>query len=142
MMATMFDHCLYFNTTALARVVEREWAQAFKPFGITPPQAFLLRLVLAQPGMSQHEIATELTISRPTATRLIDGLQALGLLERRDAEHDARHWSVHPTAKARAMHDALNAASGAVTRRIQQHVGKDNFLDTVGKVRAVCSALK
>lgn len=138
----MFDHCLYFNTTALARVVEREWAQAFKPFGVTPPQGFLLRLVLAQPGMSQHEIATALTISRPTATRLIDGLEALGLLERRQAEHDARHWAVHPTAKGRALQEALTAASGAVTRRIQQHVGKENFLDTVGKVRSVCSALK
>jgi DNA-binding MarR family transcriptional regulator len=138
----MFDHCLYFNTSALARVVEREWTQAFKPFGLTPPQGFLLRLVLARPGLSQYEIASELVISRPTATRLIDGLQGMGLLERRQAEHDARHWSVHPTARGRALRDELNAASGAVTRRIQQHVGKDNFLATVDKVRAVCSALK
>jgi DNA-binding MarR family transcriptional regulator len=138
----MFDQCLYFNTTSLARVVEREWSKAFKPFGVTPPQGFLLRMVLAQPGSSQYELADQLTISRPTATRLIDGLQALGLVERRAAEHDGRHWSVHPTRKAREIEDALNAASGAVTRRIQQQVGRDNFHDTVGKVRAVCSALK
>lgn len=138
----MFEHCLYFNTTALARVVEREWARAFKPLGLTPPQGFLLRLVLAQPGLSQYEIASELTISRPTATRLIDGLQALALVERRAAAHDARHWSVYPTEKAMHMQDPLNAASGAVTRRIQQHVGKENFAETVGRVRAVCSALK
>lgn len=138
----MFDHCLYFNTTALARVVEREWAAAFKPLGVTPPQGFLLRLVLGRPGLSQHELATALTISRPTATRLIDGLQLLGLLERRDAGPDGRHWSVFATPAGEAMRDALNAASGAVTRRIQQQVGKDDFADTVGKVRAVCSALK
>ena len=138
----MFDHCLYFNTTSLARVVEREWTKAFKPFGVTPSQGFMLRLVLAKPGLSQFEIADELTISRPTATRLIDGLQALGLIERRAAEHDGRHWSVFPTRKALDMHDALNAASGGVTRRIQQLVGRDNFQETVGKVRAVCSALK
>ncbi|MEJ6023854.1 MarR family winged helix-turn-helix transcriptional regulator [Ramlibacter sp. PS4R-6] len=138
----MFDHCLYFNTTALARVVEKEWTAAFKPFGVTPSQGFLLRLALARPGLSQYEMADELTISRPTATRLIDGLQALGLLERREAEHDGRHWSVHPTRKAREIEEAINAASGAVTRRIQQRVGRENFQDTVGKVRAVCSALK
>lgn len=138
----MFDHCLYFNTTSLARVVEREWTKAFKPFGVTPSQGFMLRLVLAKPGLSQYEIAEELTISRPTATRLIDGLQALGLVERRAAKHDGRHWSVFPTRKAVDMHDAINAASGVVTRRIQQIVGRDNFQDTVGKVRAVCSALK
>src|SRR5437016_3065805 len=105
----MFDHCLYFNTTSLARVVEREWTKAFKPFGVTPSQGFLL---------------------------------GLGLIERRAAEHDGRHWSVFPTRKATGMEDALNAASGTVTRRIQQLVGRDNFQETVGKVRAVCSALK
>jgi DNA-binding MarR family transcriptional regulator len=138
----MFDHCLYFNTTSLARVVEREWTKAFKPFGVTPSQGFLLRLVLAKPGLSQFEIADELTISRPTATRLIDGLQGLGLIERRAAQHDGRHWSVFPTRQALDMEEAINAASGAVTKRIQQQVGRENFQDTVGKVRAVCSALK
>ncbi len=138
----MFDHCIYFNTTSLARVVEREWTKAFKPFGVTPSQGFLLRLVLARPGLSQFELAGELTISRPTATRLIDGLERLGLVERRAAERDGRHWSVFPTRKALDLEEAINAASGAVTRRIQQQVGRDNFAETVGKVRAVCSALK
>ncbi|HTH79134.1 MAG TPA: MarR family transcriptional regulator [Ramlibacter sp.] len=138
----MFDHCLYFNTTSLARVVDREWTKAFKPFGVTPSQGFLLRLVLAQPGLSQFEIAGELTISRPTATRLIDGLEKMNLVERRAAEHDGRHWSVFPTRKAMAMEDEITAASGAVTRRIQQTIGRENFADTVGKVRAACSALK
>jgi DNA-binding MarR family transcriptional regulator len=138
----MFDHCLYFNTTSLARVVEREWTKAFKPFGVTPSQGFLLRLVLAQPGLSQFEIAGELTISRPTATRLIDGLEKMNLVERRAAEHDGRHWSVFPTRKAMEMEEAINAASGAVTRRIQQTIGRETFADTVGKVRAACSALK
>ena len=138
----MFDHCLYFNTTSLARVVEREWTKAFKPFGVTPSQGFLLRIVLAKPGLSQFEIADELTIARPTATRLIDGLQALGLVERRAAEHDGRHWSVFPTRKAQGLESEINAASGAVTRRIQQQIGKENFDRTVGRVRAVRSALK
>ena len=138
----MFEHCLYFNTTALARVVEKEWAAAFKPFGLTPPQGFMLRLILGQPGLSQHELATALTISRPTATRLLDGLQALGLVERRDTDFDGRHWAIFPTPAAEEIHAALNAASGQVTQRIQKAVGKENFLQTVGHVREVCSALK
>lgn len=138
----MFEHCLYFNTTALARTVEREWAAAFKPFGLTPPQGFLLRLVLGEPGQSQHALATALTISRPTATRLLDGLQALGLVERRATGGDARHWAIFPTAEAERIHAALNAASGRVTQRIQRTVGREYFLDTVGRVREVCSALK
>jgi DNA-binding MarR family transcriptional regulator len=138
----MFDHCLYFNTTALARLVDKEWTIAFKPFGVTPSQGFMLRMVLKQPGLSQHEIALALTISRPTATRLLDGLQALGLVERRALASDGRHWAVFPTAGAEAIHAAINKASGEVTRRIQHQVGKENFDETVARVRSVSSALK
>lgn len=138
----MFDHCLYFNTTSLARVVEREWSAAFKPLGLTPPQAFMLRMVLARPGLSQHEIASALTVARPTATRLLDGLQKLGLIERREAKFDGRHWSVFPTSTAESMREQLNAASGQVTQRIQRRIGKENFNETVSKVRGICSALK
>ncbi|MES2401358.1 MAG: MarR family winged helix-turn-helix transcriptional regulator [Pseudomonadota bacterium] len=138
----MFDHCLYFNTTALARLVDKEWTVAFKPFGVTPSQGFMLRLVLKKPGLLQHQIADELTISRPTATRLLDGLQALKLVERRSTAADGRHWAVYPTAEAEAMHAAINKASGEVTRRIQQNIGKENFDETVSRVRSVSNALK
>ncbi|MES2190463.1 MAG: MarR family winged helix-turn-helix transcriptional regulator [Pseudomonadota bacterium] len=138
----MFDHCLYFNTTALARLVDKEWTIAFKPFGVTPSQGFMLRLVLKKPGLLQHQIADELTISRPTATRLLDGLQALKLVERRSTASDGRHWAVYPTAEAEAMHAAINKASGEVTRRIQQNIGKENFDETVSRVRSVSNALK
>ena len=138
----MFEHCLYFNTVALARLVDKEWTLAFKPFGVTPSQGFMLRLVLKQPGMPQHEIADALTISRPTATRLLDGLQALRLVERRSLESDGRHWAVFPTAEAEALHVDINQASGEVTRRIQQQIGKENFDETVARVRSVSFALK
>ena len=96
----MFDHCLYFNTTALARLVDKEWTQAFKPFGVTPSQGFMLRLVLKHPGLLQHELANELTISRPTATRLLDGLQALASIERRSMATNVGHEAAYPRAPA------------------------------------------
>ena len=101
-----------------------------------------MRLVLKHPGMLQHEIATELTISRPTATRLPDGLQALKLIERRDTQADGRHWVVYPTDRAEALHAGINRASGEVTRCIQQQTGKENFEETVARVKSVASVLK
>ena len=131
----MFDHCLYFNTTALARVLEREWSRAFKPFGLTPPQAFLLRAVLAQPGMLQSQLARELVVSRPTATRSLDGLQDLGLLERRATAGDARESAIYPTAAALAMRDALNAASAAVTASLKESLGEQHFAGMVSNLK-------
>lgn len=137
----MFDRCLYFNTTALARVLEREWTRAFKPFGLTPSQAFMLRVVLENPALLQSELAKQLAIARPTATRTLDGLQKLGLVERRSTATDGREYAIHPTASALALKDSLNAASGAVTRRLKKELGAAHFDDTVTKVKQIRSTL-
>ena len=138
----MFDHCLYFNTTALARRLEREWTDAFAVFELSPPQAFMLRVVLAKPGLLQRELAEELSIARPTATRALDFLQSKGLVERRGRDGDAREVCIHPTTDALAIHAALNAASGAVTSKLKKLLGGVEFGDTVSKIRGVRSALE
>jgi DNA-binding MarR family transcriptional regulator len=137
----MFDHCLYFNTAALARALEREWTRAFKPFGLTPSQAFMLRVVLEKPALLQSELAKELAIARPTATRTLDGLQKLELVERRSTANDGREYAIHPTPAAIALKDSLNAASGAVTRRLKKELGAAHFDDTVTKVKQIRSTL-
>lgn len=138
----MFDHCLYFNSTALARRLERDWSQAFEVFGLTPSQAFMLRVVLAKPGLPQGELAAELSIARPTATRALDFLQAKELVKRREGEGDGREVRIHPTKEALAIQDALNEASGAVTRKLKKLLGGAEFEDTVSKIRGVRSALE
>jgi DNA-binding MarR family transcriptional regulator len=137
----MFDHCLYFNTTALARLLEKEWTAAFAELRLTPPQAFLLRLVLDQPGLSQRELADAMTIARPTATRALDGLELRKLIKRRAGEADAREQRIHPTPAAEAIRGALNAASGNVTRRLKLLLGPQVFEQTVGKIRDVRAAI-
>ncbi|GGI16771.1 hypothetical protein GCM10008066_05630 [Oxalicibacterium faecigallinarum] len=140
--AAMFDHCLYFNTTALARALEREWTLAFKPFGLTPSQAFMLRAVLSRPGMLQSELADTLSISRSTATRTLDGLQRLGFLERKPTDRDGRESAIEPSAGAREIHDALNAASGEVTRRLKKVMSTAQFDETVSKVKKARDVLE
>ncbi|QDH70362.1 MarR family transcriptional regulator [Lysobacter alkalisoli] len=133
----MFDGCLYFNTAALSRMLERVWTQAFNPFGLSPPQAFLLRAVIAQPGQLQRELADAMTITRPTATRLLDGLQQRKLIERRSSGNDGRELEIHPTAAALAIANDLNRASAAVTRRLQKTLGERRFGDVVAEMRQV-----
>ena len=143
-MSTMFDHCLYFNTTALARRLEREWTEAFSIFELSPPQAFMLRVVLDKPGLLQRELADELSIARPTATRALDFLQAKGLIERhgRNGDGDGREICIYPTSEAIAFQAALNKASGEVTSKLKKLLGSTEFAETVMKIRSVRSALE
>ncbi|AXV78781.1 MULTISPECIES: MarR family winged helix-turn-helix transcriptional regulator [Ralstonia solanacearum species complex] len=137
----MFDHCLYFNTTALARAVEREWTAAYAPFGLTPPQGFVLRVVLKQPGVLNRELADALGIARPTATRLVDGLIAKGLVERRPSADDGREWNLFPTDAAHALAAPLQAASAKVAHKLREHVGAETFDSTVKAIREVRTTL-
>ena len=133
----MFDHCLYFNTTALARQVERVWSEAFRLFDLTPSQAFTLRAVLQKPGMLHSELAATLKIARATASRAVDGLEARGLLTRLATKRDGREWEIHPTEKAVELKEALNAASGEVTARLKARLGEDLFRDFVKDAREI-----
>jgi MarR family transcriptional regulator, temperature-dependent positive regulator of motility len=138
----MFDHCIYFNTAALARQLEREWAVAFEPFDLSPPQAFMLRVILAKPGILQKDLANELGISRPTATRALDHLSRKQLVRRRGSDQDGREIELVPTEKAVSMQESITVASGSVTKKIKKIIGDVHFAETVDKVRGVRSALK
>lgn len=138
----VFEGCLYFNGTALARLLERQWAQAFAPFDLSPPQGFMVRLVLERPGLLQRELAEALTISRPTATRLLDGLEKKGLIRRRIADGDRRECQILPTPGASKLGPGLNAASGQVTKRLKQLLGSEVFEEAVMNIRRVSSSLK
>jgi DNA-binding MarR family transcriptional regulator len=137
----MFDHCLYFNTTALARLVEREWTLAYKPFDLTPPQGFVLRAVLNRPGLLNRELAELLGIARPTATRLLDNLDAKHLIERRPSEGDGREWNIFPTEAGLALKAPITKASAEVAKRVRGQVGEQNFDAVVGTMRGIRDAL-
>ena len=138
----MFEQCLYFNTASLARQLEKEWTSAFKPFGLTPSQAFMLRVVLNKASLLQSELASEMNISRPTATRALDGLERLSLIKRVASDKDGREQEIHPTKKAAEMTEAINAASVAVAKRLKKSLGTSHFEDAVDQIRGISAALK
>ena len=138
----MFDHCMYFNTAALARRLEQEWTLAFKAFDLTPPQAFLLRAVVAKPGQVQSELADALAISRPTATRALDGLAAKQLVVRQACKEDGRQVAIYPTPRAVELGPALNEAGAKATVRLKKRLGPQVFEELVQRVKSVRSALE
>jgi DNA-binding MarR family transcriptional regulator len=137
----MFDQCLYFNTTSLARKLEREWAQAFKEFGLTPSQAFFLRVVLEKNGALQSELAREMNISRSTATRTLDQLEKLHYVQRQQSANDGRETVIVSTVRAKNIWTELNEASGEVTKRMKRTLGDRAFKDVVATVKAASETI-
>lgn len=96
----MFDRCLYFNVNTLTRLVNRDWEAAFRSVDISPAHGYLLKLVVAEPGISQRRIADTLSLSPSTVTRFVDALAERKLVKRKVSSEDARDVLVHPTATA------------------------------------------
>ncbi len=133
----MFEECLYFNSNALARTISRIWTEAYRQFDLSPPHAFLLRVVLAKPGLLPRELAEELNLSRSTITRFLDSLEKRDLLIRKPTEKDGRELQVYPTKAAKAIHQKLDDTGGNLTRLMGEIIGKDELSQTVAKLREV-----
>jgi DNA-binding MarR family transcriptional regulator len=67
-------------------------------------------LVECEREVSVKEIAEQLSMSLPNASRTVDGLLQRGLVERREDEHDRRVKRVGPTPAARDLIDRVDTA--------------------------------
>jgi len=78
-------------------------------FGLTPPQMFALRALDPDRPVPMRELAVQLHCDNSNVTGLVDGLEALGLVERRAAEHDRRVRMLVVTERGAQVRERINA---------------------------------
>ncbi|HHJ34223.1 MAG TPA: MarR family transcriptional regulator [Gammaproteobacteria bacterium] len=128
----MFERCLYFNVNALARRVNGIWDEAFAEFDLSPSHAYLLRLLLETPGLTQSQITRELKLEKSTITRFITALENKQLLSR---ERQGREVRVFPTAKAQKIQQQLNTTGDALYQKMMDSLGRQNLAKIVNVLR-------
>ncbi|MEW6612024.1 MarR family transcriptional regulator [Thermithiobacillus tepidarius DSM 3134] len=137
----MFDCCLYFNLNVLTRTINRIWEEAFQRLGLSPSHAYLLRLVLGEPGITQKRVAQALGLAPSTVTRFVDALAAKGLLERGPNAADARESALYPTAAGQALEAELDATGQALFQRMRSTLGAERFDQLVTTLREAQAAV-
>lgn len=95
-----YARCLYFTSNALARKVEKMAIESWKPAGLPPSHAYLLLMVLEEPGQQPGNISRHLQLTPSTVTRLIEKLEEKKLIIR---STEGKLTSVYPTAKAKQL---------------------------------------
>ncbi len=131
----MFERCLYFNTQNLARTINRIWVEEFKKYDLSPAHAYLLRLVLARPGILQRDIAIQLGLSKSTVTRFVDSLEGRGFISRRFSNTDGRESAVYPERKATAIQRKLESSGDRLYRQMATILGEESLKSLVGEQR-------
>jgi len=99
-----YNQCLYFAANTLARKVEKLALESWKPVDLSPSHAYLLMMVLEEPGLQPCCLSDHLQLSPSTITRLIEKLEEKKLVSR---IIDGKMTRVYPTEKGIALLQTL-----------------------------------
>jgi DNA-binding MarR family transcriptional regulator len=105
-----------------AQVISRWLAEALKPIGLTAPQFNVLRILRgARPdGLPCGRIAERMVTHDPDLTRLLDRLEAAGLVEKSRDTRDRRQITARIT---EAGLEVVEKASQAVSQKLREALG-------------------
>ncbi len=102
-MNATFDRDVLIVLNDVARLMRTRVDQAARAYGMTRAQWIILARLDRQPGMSQNELATICEVEPITVGRLIDRLEARGMVERRNDPSDRRIRRLHLLPAARPI---------------------------------------
>jgi DNA-binding MarR family transcriptional regulator len=105
----------------LSKAYQRAWAimrEEIEPYDLTPPQFGLLAFLWQQDGLTQVELSEKGQIDRTTVGGLIDRVEKIGLVERRQNPQDRRSYKIHLTERGRELEGPLSACADRSLRKL------------------------
>ena len=129
-----YGRCIYFASNALARKTEKLAVASWKKTGLSPSHAYLLMIVLDEPGVQPGALSAELHLTQSTITRLIEKLETRKLVVRNS---EGKMTSVYPTAKSREMKPLLQECVDNFNKNCIALIGKEEcnrFVSGVNKI--------
>jgi DNA-binding MarR family transcriptional regulator len=81
--------------------------------GVHPGQIFCLRAIAHHDGITQRDLAEELHVARPSITRMLQGMERAGIVERHVDERDQRLTRVFLTDRGREFETKFRRIAAA-----------------------------
>lgn len=125
-MPTSFDRDLMIVLNDVARLVRTRFDQRARAFGMTRAQWLILARLNRQSGLSQNEMAAICEVEPITVGRLIDRLEARGLVERRADPADRRIRRLHLLPAAKPILDEIWSYRDALHDEIVNGLSDDD----------------
>lgn len=131
--------CLYFTANALARKIEKLAAESWKKTDLSPSHAYLLLLVLEEPGIQPGLIADQMQLTPSTITRLMEKLEEKKLIIR---VTEGKLTNVYPTVKAREMKPLMKQCIDQFHEKYSNILGKEESQKLVKKMNTLADRLE
>jgi MarR family transcriptional regulator, transcriptional regulator for hemolysin len=117
-----FHRDLLFLLHDVARLLRVDADKRARSHDMTRAQWGILVWLDRQPGISQKELAELLEVEPITVARLIDRLEARGMVERRPDPRDRRIWRLHLLPPARSVLHEIEDQRADMTRMLTSGV--------------------
>lgn len=125
-----FHRDLLFLLHDVARLLRVDADKRARQHGMTRAQWGILIWLQRQPGISQKELSEILEVEPITVARLIDRLEARGMVERRPDPRDRRIWRLHLQPAARAVLHEIDEQRADMTRILTNGI-EEEALETM-----------
>ncbi|MCC7179635.1 MAG: MarR family transcriptional regulator [Acidobacteria bacterium] len=138
----LLEEEVHLSVLRTAAVLDHEFAQALKPYGLTPTQYNVLRILRgAGPGgLCRNEVGERLIRPVPDVTRLLDRMAEMKLVGRQRVDEDRRMVRTHITPKGLALLAELDAPIREIHRARLAHVGQARLRSLVTALAEVRQA--
>ena len=124
---TEFQRDLLFLLHDVARLLRVDADKRARAHGMTRAQWAILIWLERQPGITQKELAELLEVEPITVARLIDRLEARGMVERRPDPRDRRIWRLHLCSSALPMLREIDRQRAEITRMLATGIPKSSL---------------
>jgi DNA-binding MarR family transcriptional regulator len=138
-MPESLDREILYLLNDVARLIKTRADQRARTHGMTRAQWVILSRLERLPGQTQNELAAIVEVEPITIARLIDRLEASGLVERRADPSDRRVWRLHLTAAAEPALRELKKHKAELRDEVTQGVSRveiDQLIDGLLKLKA------
>ncbi len=126
---TGFQRDLLFLLHDVARLLRVDADKRARAHGMTRAQWAILIWLERQPGLSQKELAELLEVEPISVARLIDRLEARGMVERRPDPRDRRIWRLHLSPPAYPVLREIDGQRAEITRMLAAGIDRSTLAD-------------
>ncbi|MES2004640.1 MAG: MarR family transcriptional regulator [Bacteroidota bacterium] len=134
-----YCNCLYFTANALARKIEKLATESWKKIDLAPSHAYLLKLVLDEPGIQAGQIAEQLQLTPSTITRLIEKLEEKKLVLRAS---EGKSTNVFPTQKAKDLKPQMKQCIEEFYEKYSKVLGKEESNHFIKNMNTIADKLE
>ncbi len=142
--SVVVENAIGFWIHRVYQATRNEMFRVFREEGedITPEQWAVLIRLWERDGRSQSDLSDATFRDRPTMSRILDGMETRGLLERRADEKDGRVRVVHLTRRGRELEKKLVPVAERLVKRAVKGIDERALVTTRTTLRRMFENLE